>query len=294
MNTRGDDPGDDSIPLWLLHENEVDAWRATQWRRRWRAGSRLNRISKERSIAWCCVAGSSGGGLECGGGRPGQTFQGELSLWHAAGFVERLPAAALPSRAAVQRRDEATQLCLGFRLRRLPLRPLSCGQERGREHRERRRMADMQDSLRSSRRSRCAWRAIGSINTPAQDLGPAELGGRGPRAGPSVTRPRFKNGWGRACSPRNFPTIHAVGRASSQAPPAGRAALRRRAPAKAYPRLTLVGKGRVLRQRRPGHQARVRHGPDEEGHGRAAPAGRAGAGAHAHERATGFVRNCAC
>jgi hypothetical protein len=52
MNTHGDDPGDDSIPLWLLHENEVEAWRATLAPplARWLALQNF----KGENTAWCC------------------------------------------------------------------------------------------------------------------------------------------------------------------------------------------------------------------------------------------------
>src|ERR1700733_2771084 len=109
MNTRGDDPGDDSIPLWLLHENEVDAWRATLAPplARWLAEQNF-KGEKHRVV----LLPDSAGGLAAAVGGLGRR-QGDLSLWHAAGFVERLPARRF--RLAQEfTPEEATQLCLGF------------------------------------------------------------------------------------------------------------------------------------------------------------------------------------
>src|ERR1700688_1389832 len=99
----------DSVPLWLLHENEIDAWRATQAPpvARWLAEQNF-KGEKHRVL----LLPDSAGGLAGAVGGLGKR-QGELSLWHAAGFVERLP----PRRFRLVQEftaEEATQLCLGF------------------------------------------------------------------------------------------------------------------------------------------------------------------------------------
>ena len=232
MNTRGDDPGDDSIPLWLLHENEVEAWCATLAPplARWLALQNF-KGEKHRVV----LLPDSGGGLSAAVGGLGKR-QGELSLWHAAGFVERLP----PRRfRLVQQftRDEATQLCLGF----------AYGGYRFDRYREAKSEAasieappnaDMQfvalaaESLRMAR----DW-----INTPAQDLGPVELAAAA-RGLAERHRAAYQEWVGEGLLDANFPTIHAVGRASSQAPRLVELRFTPRA-GESLPRLTLVGKG---------------------------------------------------
>ena len=101
------------------------------------------------------------------------------------------------------------------------------------------------------------------VNTPAEHMGPAELA----EAVRLVARQHgatFKQIVGDKLLAAGFPAIHAVGRAATRAPRLielnwGRPK---------DPKLVHRGQGRVLRQRRPGHQGRRRHAADEEGHGR--------------------------
>src|ERR1700676_3119005 len=156
----------DSVPLWLLYENEVDAWRAVQTPlvARWLAEQNF-KGEKHRVV----LLPDSVGGLAGAVGGLGRRL-GELSLWHAAGFVERLPARRF--RLAQQFAAEAaTQLCLGFAYggyrfdRYRPSKSESASIEAPPN-------ADVQfvalaaESLRMAR----DW-----INTPAGDLGPVEL-----------------------------------------------------------------------------------------------------------------------
>src|SRR5258708_34444424 len=84
--------GSDSIPLWLLYENEIEAWRASQPApvARWLAEQNF-KAEKHRVV----LLPDSAGGLAAAVGGLGRR-QGELSLWHAAGFVERLPPPPFP------------------------------------------------------------------------------------------------------------------------------------------------------------------------------------------------------
>ncbi len=155
-----------SLPLWLLYEDEVEAWRAAQ-RRRSRAGWR-SRISRARGIAWCCCrmprAASRRRSAAWASGRE------SCRLWHAAGFAERLP----PRRfhlAQAFTADEATQLCLGFaygayRFDRYRAAKTEAASVEAPPNADMQFVALAAESLRMAR----DW-----INTPAADFGPAEL-----------------------------------------------------------------------------------------------------------------------
>src|SRR6202035_253501 len=77
----------DSVPLWLLYENEIEAWRAAQTPlvARWLAEQNF-KGEKHRVL----LVPDSAGGLAAAVGGLGRRL-GELSLWHTAGFAERLP-----------------------------------------------------------------------------------------------------------------------------------------------------------------------------------------------------------
>src|SRR5208337_4258913 len=79
--------GTASVPLWLLYEDEIDAWRASQpagianWLHEQNFRGEKHRVA---------LLPDSAGALALAVGGLGKR-QGELSLWHAAGFAERLP-----------------------------------------------------------------------------------------------------------------------------------------------------------------------------------------------------------
>jgi leucyl aminopeptidase len=221
-----------AVPLWLFFEDEIDAWRATQSPlvRQWLIAQNF-KAEKHRVV----LVPDSAGGLAAALGGLGKR-QGELSLWHAAGLAERLPARrfslAQPFSAA-----EATQLCLGF----------AYGGYRFERYRaaknevailEAPANADMQfvthvaEALRMVR----DW-----INTPAGDFGPVELAAAA-RQLAQRHRAAVQEWVGEELLSANFPAIHAVGRASSAAP---RLVELRWTPqgGETYPLLTLVGKG---------------------------------------------------
>jgi leucyl aminopeptidase len=228
MNPESNDP----VPLWLLYENEVDAWRATQSPSvaRWLA---LQNFKGEKHRVVLLPDAAGGLGAAVGGlGRR----QGELSLWHAAGFVERLP----PRRfrlAQAFTADEATQLCLGFayggyRFDRYRPAKSEAASVAAPPNADVKFVALAAESLRMAR----DW-----INTPASDLGPVELAAAARRLA-ERHQAAYQEWVGDELLAANFPAIHAVGRASSEAPRL--IELRWAPPAgEAYPRLTLVGKG---------------------------------------------------
>jgi leucyl aminopeptidase len=220
------------VPLWLLYEDEVDAWRATQssFVRQWLIEQNF-KGEKQRVL----LLPDAGGALSHAVAGLGKR-QGELSLWHAAGFAERLP----PRRFRLAQNfsaREATQLCLGFayalyrfeRYRAAKNEVASLEPPPGADLDY---VANATDSLRMAR----DW-----INTPAADFGPAELAAAArhlaERHGASF------NEWvGDDLLTANFPAIHAVGRASLSAP---RLVELRWSPdpASSLPHVTLVGKG---------------------------------------------------
>lgn len=222
-----------TLPLWLLYDHEVEAWRAsaTPLIKAW-----LDEHSFQGERHRVVMVPDATGHAQMAVGGLGKQ-QGSLSLWHAAGLVERLP----PRRYRLAQEftaQEATQLQLGFlygayRFDRyrpsvgecaVVLEPLPNADQRF--------VAAAAESL--------TW-ARDLINTPASDLGPVELAAAA-RMLASRHGAEFHEWVGDELLAANFPAIHAVGRASCAAPrlveltwsPPGGADL---------PRLTLVGKG---------------------------------------------------
>jgi leucyl aminopeptidase len=224
--------GSDSVPLWLLYENEIETWRATQTPlvARWLAEQNF-KGEKHRVV----LLPDSAGGLAGAVGGLGKR-QGAVSLWHAAGFVERLP----PRRFRLVQEftaEEATQLCLGFaygsyRFDRYRPAKIDAASIEAPPHADMRYVALAAESLRMAR----DW-----INTPAADLGPVELSAAARRLA-ERHQAAFQEWVGEGLLAANFPAIHAVGRASSQAPRLVELRWTPRA-GESFPRLTLLGKG---------------------------------------------------
>ena len=221
-----------SISLWLLYEDEIEGWRARQapLARQW-LGEQNFKAEKHRVV----LLPDSGGGTACAVAGLGKR-QGELSLWHAAGLAERLPARRFYL-AQEFNAAEATQLALGFAYGSYRFdRYRSCKNELATldppSNADMAYVADAAESLRMAR----DW-----INTPAGDFGPLQLAAAA-RQVADRHQAGFREWIGPDLLAANFPAIHAVGRASSEAP---RLVELRWAPAggEAYPRLTLVGKG---------------------------------------------------
>jgi leucyl aminopeptidase len=224
--------GRDSVPLWLLYENDIDAWCATQTPAvaRWLAEQNF-KGEKHRVV----LLPDAAGGLAAAVGGLGRR-QGELSLWHAAGFVDRLP----PRRFRLVQEftaEEATQLCLGvaygsYRFDRYRPAKSDTASIEAPPNADVRYVTLAAESLRMAR----DW-----INTPAQDLGPVELAAAARRLA-ERHQAAYQEWVGEGLLAANFPAIHAVGRASSEAPRLVELRWTPRA-GKTFPRLTLVGKG---------------------------------------------------
>jgi len=160
-----------SIPLWLLYDDEVDEWRAarTPLVKAW-LGEHNFKGEKHRVL----LVPDASGGLEMAVGGLGKR-QGGLSMWHAAGFAERLP----PRRfrfAQVWSDSDATQLSLGF----------AYGSYRFERYRPSKsdRPAIIEacpnaDHGFVTHAAESLKLARDLINTPANDLGPAELAAAG-------------------------------------------------------------------------------------------------------------------
>jgi leucyl aminopeptidase len=228
MNLDSSEP----VPLWLLYEDEIDAWRAAQTAptARWLALQNF-KGEKHRVV----LLPDSAGGLAAAVGGLGRR-QGGLSLWHAAGIAERLP----PRRFHLVQeftRDEATQLCAGFaygayRFDRYRPSKSDAASVEAPPNADVQFVALAAESLRMAR----DW-----INTPAADFGPVQLAAAAHRLA-ERHQAAYQEWVGEGLLTANFPAIHAVGRASSEAPRL--LELRWSPPAgESYPRLTLVGKG---------------------------------------------------
>ena len=224
--------GNFATQLWLLYEDEVEGWRVglAPLARQWLAEQNF-KAEKHRVV----LLPDSGGAMACAAAGLGKR-QGALSLWHAAGLPERLPARRF--RLAQEfAAAEATQLALGFAYGAYRFdRYRSCKNELASleppSNADMAYVAHAAESLRMAR----DW-----INTPASDFGPAQLA-EAARQLAARHQAGFKEWIGPELLAANFPAIHAVGRASSEAP---RLVELRWVPpgGEAYPRVTLIGKG---------------------------------------------------
>ena len=221
------------IPLWLLYEDEIEAWRAGQTPF---VGSWSNEQNFKGEKHRVLLVPDSRGAIEMAVGGLGKR-QGGLSLWHGAGLAERLPPRRF--RLAQTWTDiEATQLSLGFAYGAYRFDRYRPGKS------DRAASLDIPTNVDAQFVETTAESlklARDLINTPASDLGPVELAAAA-RQIADRHGARYAEWVGEELIGAGFPAIHAVGRASAAAPrlvdlqwaPAGGAEL---------PRLTLVGKG---------------------------------------------------
>ncbi|MEA3152112.1 MAG: leucyl aminopeptidase [Gammaproteobacteria bacterium] len=222
-----------TIPLWLFYDDEVDAWRETRppFLKTWLSGHHF-KGEKHRVL----LVPDAQGAVEMAIGGLGKR-QGTVSLWHGAGFTERLPSHRY--HLAQEWSDgDATQLYLGFLY----------GAYRFERYRQPKpeRAATLEppsnaDQAFATAAAESLALARDWINTPAADLGPVELAAAA-RQVAERHGAAYRDWVGADLLTANFPAIHAVGRASTAAPrlveidwspPDGAH----------WPRLTLVGKG---------------------------------------------------
>jgi len=235
MTTRADGKPPDpaaAVPLWLLYDDELDDWLATQptATRQW-VLTQSFKGERHRVLLLPDADGALGAALGGLGKR-----HGSLSLWHSAGIAERLPARHFHLVKEFST-AEATQLYLGF------------GYAAYRFERYKRGKPETPASLEPPANAdvayvRSALQALSLardwINTPAADLGPDDLSDVA-RALAKRHGANFTECVGEDLLRANFPAIHAVGRASATAP---RLLDLRWSPGPgAWPKLILVGKG---------------------------------------------------
>lgn len=223
-----------TLPLWLLRECDLAEFRAAQPGavRQWLERQSFQ-AERHRVLA---LPGTDGNLLGAAVGVGPLSDWDRLTLWQVAGLVERLPGAdyhlatSLPAAAARQfflgwlqgsyryPRFKAASAMPPRRARLVP--PASVEANRALQQIE-----------------ATAW-ARDLINTPANELGPAELAD----AAAALARAQgadYRCLVGEELLSENYPLIHAVGRASHQAP----RLIDLRWGDPSHPRVTLVGKG---------------------------------------------------
>jgi leucyl aminopeptidase len=226
-----------SLPLWLLSDAELPKWLNEQpadlvaW-------VRANAFQAERHRVLALPgAGGNIAGAVVGLGPLGSLA--DLKLWHAAGLADRLPpytyhlATSLPAAAS-------TQFVLGWLVGAYRFSRYRAAPSGGRATLVAPAGADM--AFAEAAAAATAF-ARDLINTPANDLGPAELAqaardlaGRFDATVAVVTGEELKA--------RNYPLIHAVGAGSPRQPRLIDLRWGKSGPAQAaMPRVTLVGKG---------------------------------------------------
>ena len=221
-------------PLWLVPEQDADAWPQRLGADGARAGAwaRANgfRAERQRVLLLPAADGEVAGAVLGLGRLPSLD---DLTPWHVAGLVDRLPSGRYHFADALSP-AAATQAALGWALGRY------------RYDRYRRPPPTPRPALVApagadlayvTRAAEAEALARDLVNTPAADLGPAELAaavaGVASRYGA-----RFRQVVGEQLLAERFPAIHAVGRAAAAAPRL--AELRW---GTAGPRVTIVGKG---------------------------------------------------
>jgi leucyl aminopeptidase len=200
-----------SLPLWLLTDTELPKWLADQpadvvsW-------VRANAFQAERHRVLALPGpGGNIAGAVVGLGPLGAA--GDLKLWHAAGLADRLPpykyqlVTALPPAAA-------TQFALGWLVGAYRFSRYRAAPAAGRASLVPPANADM---AYAEAAAAATTLARDLINTPANDMGPAELA----KAATEVAQ-RFgaeiKVVIGQELKARNYPLIHAVGQGSPREP----------------------------------------------------------------------------
>lgn len=224
--------GSATLPLWLLREGDVAAFKSTQstlvsaWLEQHNfAGERHRVLPLPR-------ADGEIGGAVAGVGALADWSR--LNLWHVAGLVERLP--ARDYHLAVELPDAAARQMLlgwlsgGYRLTRFKSAVPAAGRARLR--------SPCKNAAAVMRQAAACAFARDLINAPANELGPAELAAAA-RGLAEEFGAEFRCLEGEQLLEYNYPLIHAVGRASKRLP----RLIDLRWGNPQHPLVTLVGKG---------------------------------------------------
>jgi leucyl aminopeptidase len=226
------DEGGGAVPLVAVSKAGLAAWReaAPARERDWVAATGFTGDSGKLAL----VPDKKGGLGRVLVGMPGGVTEGEAAMWAFAGLSDALPEGSYRIEAMPEGAD-ATRSALGWALGtyaftryRAPKKPSGA----------RLVWPDGADRAMVEHLAGAVFHARDLINTPASDMGPAELAD----AAVSVAEKagaRHRVILGDALLAENYPTIHAVGRASVRAPRLvdivwGDASA---------PKVTLVGKG---------------------------------------------------
>jgi len=231
-------PGAPAIPLWLLRESDLAAFKAAQptavgvWLEQHAFVAERHRVLG--------IPGSSGELMGAVAGLGPLEDWSRLSLWQVSGLIERLPARdyllATPLAAQPAAQFLLGWLSGGYRLTRFKSEaaaPKTTPAVRARLLPP----AGVDTQAVVNQATACAW-ARDLINAPASALGPGELA-EAARALAAEFAAEFRCLVGDDLLAQNYPLVHAVGRASAQAPRL--IDIRWGDPAK--PLVTLVGKG---------------------------------------------------
>jgi leucyl aminopeptidase len=226
FNLIDDDAG--AVPITVLTKAGLDAWRET---------------ASARERDWAAATGFTG---EAGKlalvpdkqGKLGRVLAGasadEAAMWALAGLPDALPEGSYRLGQSPEGADP-TRLAFGWALGTYAF---TLYREKKKEQQARLVWPEGADRGLAERLANAICLARDLINTPASDLGPAELA----EAAVTVAEAcgaKYHVITGDALLAENYPTIHAVGRASSRAP---RLVDIRWGDARA-PKVTLVGKG---------------------------------------------------
>jgi leucyl aminopeptidase len=222
------------IPLHLVFEDDAQAWSEAQPAsvRQWMREQGWN-AEKNRALL---IAGADGRMLAAAYGMGKRVAQ--INLWQVAGMPERLP----PKRYRLAHPvsdTAATHIGLGFaygsyrfeRYRRTPAPRLATLDPP--DNADRRLVTRLDEGLRMGRNF---------INTPASDFGPAQLGAEAAQLAQGFGA-AFRLWQGEELLSAGFPAIHAVGRASAQAPRLAEIRWSPPGAAGQLPQLVIVGKG---------------------------------------------------
>ncbi|HSC06311.1 MAG TPA: leucyl aminopeptidase family protein, partial [Steroidobacteraceae bacterium] len=204
---------DNALPLWLVAEGNLEEWLATQPAAsvRWIQGSGF-KGERHRCLL---LPGSDGAAAGAVLGLGKLTGPADLSLWHTAGLADKLPAGLDFRCATPLPPPSATQVALGFLYGHYRF-------DRYRRSTSSSRAARLvvpagADADYAERASRAMALARDLVNTPAGDMGPAELASAAQTlAERSSARCRVIEG--AALLEQKYPLVHAVGRASARAP----------------------------------------------------------------------------
>lgn len=226
------EPGD-SRPLWLVNEADLPRWLSEQPAES-AAWVRANGFLAERHRI-LTLPGPDGGVSAVVVGLGALRAVSDLKLWHVAGLVDRLP--PLPYRVATALSgDAATHFVLGwltgaYRMSRYRSTPLTSPRAALVPPAE-------ADLVYAQTAAAATAFARDLINTPANDLGPAELAAAAAELAARYGA-RCEIIVGEDLQARDYPLIHAVGAASARAP----RLIDLRWGDPQAPRVTLVGKG---------------------------------------------------